>query len=71
MSVYYHKLVRQIQKYYRKKYLIVDENILNQVTAGVIKLTWFEKFDNNEISIGAGDKLPDHLNLKEAIFEYF
>ena len=51
--------------------MIVDENILNQVTAGVIKLTWFEKFDNNEILIGAGDKLPDHLNLKEVIFEYF
>lgn len=36
-----------------------------------MKLTWFEKFDNNEILIGAGDKLSDDLNLKEAIFEYF
>ena len=34
------------------------------------KLIWFEKFDNNEILIGAGDKLPYDLNLKEAIICY-
>ena len=45
LSLYYHELTGKIEKYERKKYLMVDNYILDKVLGKIKEKIGIEKFD--------------------------
>ena len=64
LSLRYYELIEQIEKYERKKYLMIDGNILDKVLDKIKKITDIEKFDETKILIDTNDKLLDDLNFE-------
>ena len=47
-----------------KKYLMVNDYMLDKVLDKIIETIGTEKFDDTKILIDSVDKLPDFINLK-------
>ena len=48
-----------------KKYLMVDDYILNKVLDKIKEAAGIEKFDNTKILMDTDNKLPDYIGLKK------
>ena len=47
-----------------KKYLMVDDYMLDKVLYKIKEIVGIEKIDENTVLIDKYDKLPDHITLK-------
>ena len=47
-----------------KKYLMVDDYMLDKVLYNIKEIVGIEKIDENTVLIDKYDKLPDHITLK-------
>ena len=63
-SLYYHELIGKIEEYEAKKYLMTDDNILDQVLNKIKKRIDIAKFDDSKILIDTHDKLSDDIIFK-------
>ena len=61
--LHYHNLVGKIEEL-MKKYLMLNNNILNKVLDKVKEVIDIEKFDHVKIVIDADDKIPTDITLK-------
>ena len=57
LNLYYHKLVEKIEENEKKKYLMINYNILDKVLDKIKEITGIEKFDDTKILIDTDDKL--------------
>ena len=65
LSLYYHELMGKFKEHEGKKYLMVDDHIINKVLDKIKEITGIEKFDNTKILIDSDDKLPDGITFKK------
>ena len=63
MNLYYDKLIRKVEEYEGKNYLMVDNFTLNKVLDRIKRID-IEKLDDITILIDRDDKLPDDTTLK-------
>ena len=63
LSLYFHELVGKIEEYEGKKYLMIDDNILDKVLDKIKKIIGIEKIDDAETDA----KLPDNITLKNVV----
>ena len=64
LSLYYHELIGNIEEYEGKKYLMIDDNILDKVLEKIIAI---KKYVDTKNLIDTDDKLPDEINLKNIV----
>ena len=64
LSLNYHEVMGKIEKNEEKKYLMVDDYILDKVLGKIKKIMNTEKIDNTVILIDTDGKLPDDITLK-------
>ena len=57
----------KIEEHDRKKYLVVDDSMLNKVLYKIKEITGIGKFDDTKILIDAYDKLRDDITLKNDV----
>ena len=57
LNLHYHKLVEKIEENEKKKYLMINYNILDKVLDKIKEITGIEKFDDTKILIDTDDKL--------------
>ena len=63
LNFYYDKLIRKIEEWEGKKYLMVDDYTLDKVLHKIERIV-IEKLHDTSISIEADDKLPDDITFK-------
>ena len=63
LILYYHELIEAIEEHGRKKYLIVDDFMLDKVLNKIKEIISIEKFDNTKILIDTDNELPDDIAL--------
>ena len=63
LILYYHELIEAIEEHGGKKYLIVDDFMLDKVLNKIREIISIEKFDNTKILIDTDDELPDDIAL--------
>ena len=66
LSLYYHEWAR-LKNMTEKKYLMVDDYVLNNVLDRVEKILGIEEFGNTKILFNTDDVLPDNITLKNAV----
>ena len=66
LNLYYNKLRGKIEDYEGKKYLMIDDYILDKVL-DMIKRIGIEKLDEIRILLDTDDKLPDDIIFKNVI----
>ena len=59
--------MRKIGEHKLKKYLMVDDYILNEVLHKIKEIIVIEKFDDSTILVDTDDKLLDYITLKNAV----
>ena len=59
--------MRNTRKCEGKKYLIVDDNILDKLLDIIKKIIGIEKFDDTKTLIETNDILPDVITLKNIV----
>ena len=59
--------MRKIEEHKLKKYLMVDDYILNKVLHKIKEIIVIEKFDDSTILVDTDDKLLDYITLKNAV----
>ena len=59
--------MRKIGEHKLKKYLMVDDYILNKVLHKIKEIIVIEKFDDSTILVDTDDKLLDYITLKNAV----
>ena len=64
LSLNYHEVMGKIEKHEEKKYLMVDDYILDKVLGKIKKIMNTEKIDNTVILIDTDGKLPDDITLE-------
>ena len=62
LSLHYHELMRQIKEHEGKKYLMVNDNMIDKVLDKIK-----EKFDDTKILIDTDYKLPHYITLKNVV----
>ena len=67
LTFYYYELMGKLEEHNGKKYLIVDDYMLDKVLDKIKMIIGFEKFDDTKILIETGDNLPDDVTLKYVI----
>ena len=65
LSLYYHELVGNIEKCHRKRYLILDDSILDQVSEKIKKVIATEY--DTKLLINTDDKLADENTLENVV----
>ena len=63
----YHELMGTIEEHEGKKYLMVDDSMLDKVSDRVKEIIDIEEFDNTKILINKDDKFPDNITLKYVV----
>ena len=61
LSLYYHELVEKIEECEGKKYLMIDDYMLNKMLDKIKVITGTEKFDNAKKLIDTDDKLANKV----------
>ena len=64
LSLNYHEVMGKIEKHEEKKYLMVDDYILDKVLGKIKKIMNTEKIDNTVILVDTDGKLPDDITLE-------
>ena len=64
LNLHYRELMGKIGERKGKKYLMVNDYMLDKVLDKIIETIGTEKFDDTKILIDSVDKLPDFINLK-------
>ena len=59
--------MRKIEEHKLKKYLMIDDYILNEVLHKIKEIIVIEKFDDSTILVDTDDKLLDYITLKNAV----
>ena len=59
--------MRKIEEHKLKKYLMVDDYILNEILHKIKEIIVIEKFDDSTILVDTDDKLLDYITLKNAV----
>ena len=67
LSLYYHELMGKIKEDERKKYLMVNDYMLNKILEKIKETIDIVKFHNTKILIDTDDKLPDYTTLKNVV----
>ena len=67
MSLHYYELMGKTEGHEGKKYLIVNDYILDKVLGKIKEIIDIVKFDDNKNLIDADDKLPDYITLKSFV----
>ena len=67
LSVHYHELIRKIEEYKGKKYLMVDYCMLDKELGKIKEIIGIEKFDDTKILIDVDDKLADDIAWKNIV----
>ena len=66
LSLYYHKLIGKNEEHEGKKYLMVDDYIVNKVLDKIKKIIGIEHFDILKFWM-TDDKLPDDITFKNVL----
>ena len=66
LSLYYHKLIGWNEEHEGKKYLMVDDYIVNKVLDKIKKIIGIEHFDILRFWL-TDDKLPDAITFKNVL----
>ena len=64
LNLHYRELMGKIGERKGKKYLMVNDYMLDKVLDKIIETIGTAKFDDTKILIDSVDKLPDFINLK-------
>ena len=64
LRLLYDEIIGKIEKYEGKKYLMVDDYILDILLDKIKKFTGIKKIDNTKILIDTDDKSPEDINPK-------
>ena len=64
LNLHYRELMAKIGERKGKKYLMVNDYMLDKVLDKIIETIGTAKFDDTKILIDSVDKLPDFINLK-------
>ena len=64
LNLHYRELMGKIGERKGKKYLMVNDYMLDKVLDKIIETIGTVKFDDTKILIDSVDKLPDFINLK-------
>ena len=67
LSLHYHELVGKITDDEGKKYLIVDDYMLDKILDKIKETIDIEKFDDTKILIDTDDQLPDDITFKNVV----
>ena len=67
LSLHYHGLIGKIKEYEGKKYLMVDDYMLDKALDKIKEIIGLEKFYDTKILIDTGDKLPKVITLKNIV----
>ena len=59
LGLHYYELMGKIEKHEWKKYLMVNDHMLNKVLDKIKESIGTVKFDNTKILINTDDKIPD------------
>ena len=68
LSLRYHELMGKIEEHKGKKYLTVDDYLINKVLDKIKGIIGIKKFDDIKILIDTDDKLPDYITLKKLLY---
>ena len=63
LNLHYYELMGKIEEHEGKKYLMIDDYMLDEVLDRINELINIEKFDDTKISVGEDDKLPDQITF--------
>ena len=63
LNLHYYELMGKIEEHEGKKYLMIDDYMLDKVLDRINELINIEKFDVTKISVGEDDKLPDQITF--------
>ena len=66
MNLYYDKLIRKVEEYGGKNYLMVDDCALDTVLDRIKRID-IEELDDAKILIDGDDKLPDDTTLQNDV----
>ena len=66
MNLYYDKLIRKVEEYGGKNYLMVDDCTLDTVLDRIKRID-IEELDDAKILIEVDDKLPDDTTLQNDV----
>ena len=67
LRLHYHELMGKIKKHKGKKYLMLDDYMLNKKLNRIKEIIGIEEFDNIKILAETNDKLPDNIILQNAM----
>ena len=66
-SLYYHELMGKIKEHERKKYLMVDDYVLDILLDRIKEIISIEKVDGPKLLVDTDDKLPGDIALKNVV----
>ena len=66
LSLYYYELMGKAKEH-KKKYLVIDDYVINKLLDKIKEIIDIEKFDNTKILIETDDKLPDDIIFKNVV----
>ena len=61
LSLHYHELMRKTAEHKQKKYLMVNDYMLDKVLDKIKEDICIVKIDDTKILIDTNDKLPDYI----------
>ena len=67
LRLQYYKLIRKIESYEGKNYLMTDDYMLHNILDQIKKIIYIQKFDDAKILIKTDNRLPDDINSKNVV----
>ena len=67
LSLHYRQLVGKIKEHKGKKYLTINNYMLDKVLKKIRETIGVVKFDDTKIWIDTDDKLPDYITLENVV----
>ena len=67
LSLYYDELMGKVKEHERKKYLVIDDYMLDNVLDKVKEIIGIEKFADIKVLIDKDDKMPDDGIFKNVV----
>ena len=61
LSLHYHELMSKTEEHKRKKYLMINDYMLDKVLDKIKEAIGIVKIDDTKILIDTNDKLPDYI----------
>ena len=67
LSLYYDELMWKTEEHEGKRYLIVNDDMLDKIIDKIKETIGIVKFDGTRILIDTDDKLPDYITFKNVV----